>query len=382
MNVLVVTRDFPPRVNGGLSSAVGYEVDGLLAAGLNCTVVSFDAWRPCCGMPGSPVCPQIYNFTDRPLRIIRLSTPDELPRATSLAVESKPDVIHLHQSMLLDFAAEVAGDKTPIIKTIHLLQRHMNRNRRIDDTLSSLAQDAAIARCDALVVLSAAEREVLVADYPEAAAKTLLIPPGIPDTATAAAAAWPRTPGLAVNAGRFGDIKGTDTLFQVAQRLVAMDPVFRVAIAGGLPDSPPSERRYMRKWAAATAGREVSRVEFRGWMDSAALGEMFAAASVYMVPSRFETFGLAPAEAMLHSTPVVAFACGGVESLIDDGINGTLVKPGDVDGFVDACATLLSNAALCEKLGRAARATILDRFPVAGHTNAIIEAYNRLLSAI
>ncbi len=127
MNVLVVTRDFPPRVNGGLSSAVGYEVDGLLAAGVNCTVVSFDAWRPCCGIPGSPVCPQIYNFTDRPLRIIRLSSPDELPRATSLAVESKPDVIHLHQSMLLDFAVEVSGDKIPIIKTVHLLQRHMKR---------------------------------------------------------------------------------------------------------------------------------------------------------------------------------------------------------------------------------------------------------------
>jgi len=53
-----------------------------------------------------------------------------------------------------------------------------------------------------------------------------------------------------------------------------------------------------------------------------------------------------------------------------------------VNSFVDACATLLSDAALCEKLGRAARATILDRFPVTGHTRAIIDAYNGLLSAI
>lgn len=378
MNVLVVTRDFPPRVNGGISTAVGYEVDGLAAAGVDCTVVSFDDWRPASGRPDDRACPHIYPKKPGVPTIYRLSGPTALRRTMELAAESCPDVIHLHQAMLLDFAVAVSGGRTPIVQTLHVLQSHANTFRRVADTQSSLAELRGIERCDALVVLSAAERDVLASEYPSATGKTRLIPPGIPDSPAAATAGWPRRPGLTVNAGRFGDIKGTETLFEVATRLVARNPGFRVAIVGGLPDSPPSERRYMRKWAAATAGSDVSRVEFPGWLDSTGLQALFASASAYILPSLFETFGLAPAEAMLNSTPVVAFRCGGPEAMIDHGVNGILVEPGDVDGFVDAAAGLLADPALCKKLGHAARATILDRFDVASHTRSLISAYKAL----
>ncbi len=379
MNVLVVTRDFPPRINGGLSTAVGAEVDGLLAAGIHCTVVSFDAWRPCCGTPGTSVCPQIFDVADRHLRVIRVSSPDELERATSLAIESIPDIVHLHQSMLLDFATKVAADSIPVVKTLHLMHRHMNRQRRIDETSSSIAQDRAIDRCDALIVLSNAQREVLFSDYPQAVSRTALVSPCVPDTTLAATAGWPRPPGVAINAGRFGDVKATEAMFQIALDLIDRSDSFRMIVAGGLPDSPPSERRYMRKFAATAAGRETSRIEFVGWLPPDQLGIQMSRASVYLCPSRFETFGLAPAEAMLHRTPVVGFRCGGLQDFVHDGLNGVLVEPGDTNGLVDAAATLMADPATCERLGAAARARILNEFGVSSHTAALTELYRSLI---
>lgn len=379
MNVLVVTRDFPPRINGGLSTAVGAEVDGLLAAGIHCTVVSFDAWRPCCGTPGKSICPQIFDVANRHLRVIRVSSPDEIERATSIAIESIPDIVHLHQSMLLDFATKVAADSIPVVKTLHLMHRHMNRQRRIDETASSIAQDRAIDRCDALIVLSNAQREVLFSDYPQSVPRTVLVSPCVPDTTLAAASGWPRPPGVAINAGRFGDVKATDALFGIALGLVERSASFKVIVAGGLPDSPPSERRYMRKFVATATGRETSRIEFVGWLPPDELGIQMSRASVYICPSRFETFGLAPAEAMLHRTPVVGFRCGGLQDFVSDGLNGVLVEPGDTKGLVDAATTLMFDPATCEQLGAAARNRILKEFGVSSHTVTLTELYRSVI---
>ncbi len=382
MNVLVVTRDFPPRINGGISTAVGYEVDGLVAAGVNCTVVSFDDWRPASGRPDDRVCPHIFTGKPGQPTIYRLSGPTALRRTVELAVESKPDVIHLHQAMLIDFALDVAGGRVPIIQTLHVLQHHMNTFRRVADTQSSLAEARGLERSDVLIVLSAAELCRLAQEFPHLASKTTVIPPGVPDRPTAAASVWPRPAGPAVYAGRFGDIKGTNALFEIARRIVAGDPAASVVIAGGLPDSQASERRYMRKWATEAGGADVSRVAFPGWLTPAQLGDMFSRASLYMCPSLFETFGLAPAEAMLHQLPVVAFRCGGVEAMIDDGVNGVLVEPGEIDAFAAACTGLLRDPGRRAAMGRAARSTILSRFDVDAHTRAIIGAYGRLAAGI
>lgn len=375
MKILVITRDFMPRTNGGISTSVGYEVEGLVSAGHQCTVVSFDGWRPVAGNGREK--PALIDMSANP-GIVRLSSPTAQNSAFNAARLSKPDVIHLHHSTLLDFALDLSSGKIPIIKTVHVLQHVMNRYRGLDHTMTGDTQAKAISECARIVVMSKSARNALVAEFPEAADKVHVIPPGIPDYPVAAVTKWPRPYRTCTYAGRFSDIKGTDLLFETARGL-ATDPRNHVVIAGGLPDSPASERRYMRKWERDSTGGDVSRVTFPGWLERNDLCQLLCRTSVYISPGVFETFGLSIAEAMLHQTPVVATACGGPEEIIENYRTGVIVTQGDPGAFINATKRLLDDPDLCAEMGRAARQSILDRFSLKTHTHAMTSAYHELI---
>ena len=78
-------------------------------------------------------------------------------------------------------------------------------------------------------------------------------------------------------------------------------------------------------------------VTFHDAVPRAALWEALASARAVLCPSDWdEPFGLVAAEAQAAGTPVVAFARGGLTEIIDDGVTGFLLEPGDVEGAVAA----------------------------------------------
>jgi glycosyltransferase involved in cell wall biosynthesis len=78
--------------------------------------------------------------------------------------------------------------------------------------------------------------------------------------------------------------------------------------------------------------------------------------TLLVLPSRSEGMGRVVVEAMSRGRAVVATRVGGLEELVDDGRTGVLVAPGDTRALADALARLLSDRALAERLGAAARA--------------------------
>ncbi len=378
MNILVITRDYPPHTNGGISTAVWYEVQGLVAAGHRCTVVSFDAFRPVTQALLTDQVPRI-DFSCSPA-MITLSAPSAIPAALEAARQARPDVIHLHHSTLLDFALDLSGGHVPIVKTVHVIQHQMNWYRGLESTITSKAQARAVATCWRAVVMSRAAAQMMAAEFPEFSDKFRVIAPGVPDQPGAADASWPRPDRIAVHAGRFSDIKGTEVLFDVARGLTAADPRNHVVIAGGLPDGQPSERRYMRKWARGATGPDDERVSFPGWLDRSQLSALFLQSSVYLATSVFETFGLSIAEAMLHGVPVVATACGGPQEIIEPGVSGMVVPVGDTRAIVAAASSILDSPDRCAEMGRAARQSILKRFDVRTHTESLEAVYREVIS--
>ncbi|MPZ22080.1 MAG: glycosyltransferase [Dehalococcoidia bacterium] len=86
-------------------------------------------------------------------------------------------------------------------------------------------------------------------------------------------------------------------------------------------------------------------------------------ATVVVQKSVEEGFGLTVAEALWKSRPVIAGAVGGIKDQISDGVNGLLLeRPTDHQEFVDKLTLLLGDATLRERLGRAGRQTVIDRF--------------------
>jgi len=84
------------------------------------------------------------------------------------------------------------------------------------------------------------------------------------------------------------------------------------------------------------------------------IGAEYRRADVFVLPSRYEAFGLVTAEAMSYGLPVVGFAdCSGTNELIEDGRSGLLVTPGDdrARSLAQALGSLFANRAMRQRMG-------------------------------
>jgi glycosyltransferase involved in cell wall biosynthesis len=97
-------------------------------------------------------------------------------------------------------------------------------------------------------------------------------------------------------------------------------------------------------------------VTFAGYLEGQALSDAYAAADVFVFPSRSETLGNVVLEAFASGLPVVGVRDGGTIENVRDGVNGILCAPGDVDAFAQGIRHLADDASLRQRLGRNARA--------------------------
>lgn len=109
--------------------------------------------------------------------------------------------------------------------------------------------------------------------------------------------------------------------------------------------------------------------------------DLFSASDVVALPStRFEDFPNVILEAMSLGKTVVATRVGGVEEQIEDGETGLLVKPGDVGDLAKVLTLACGNAALRQRLGRAAETRFFERFTARASVERYQALYQDLLS--
>jgi glycosyltransferase involved in cell wall biosynthesis len=112
-----------------------------------------------------------------------------------------------------------------------------------------------------------------------------------------------------------------------------------------------------------------------GFVPHDEVDRLYERAAVVVLPSYREGLPLCVLEAMAHGRPVVASAVGGIPELVEDGVTGFLVEPGDVAGLRAAIEKLLTDPALRRRLGRAARARVAERCSWDRVTAATVAAY-------
>jgi len=153
--------------------------------------------------------------------------------------------------------------------------------------------------------------------------------------------------------------KGIAEFLQAARRITDAFPHVQFVIVGG---DPSADGRHFATWRALADRLALNNhVIFTGWRaDVDALTRRFdiaAQASKY-----WEGWGMSLLEAMACGKPVVGTRIGGVSEVVEDGINGLLVEPGDVDGLTQALLALLRDPALRRRMGAAGRARAEQRF--------------------
>ena len=87
--------------------------------------------------------------------------------------------------------------------------------------------------------------------------------------------------------------------------------------------------------------------------------DALAAADVFALPSRTDSFGIVFLEAWCYGVPVIGARAGGIPDVIIDGQDGLLVRFGDVVGLAQAIRLLLDDRVLAQRLGAAGRARTL-----------------------
>ncbi len=208
----------------------------------------------------------------------------------------------------------------------------------------------------AIIAVSVRTAGELAAHYGVDAARTAVIYNGVdpevfdPTRHADARAALRRDLGLAGDAplvllvGTYAR-KGLDTAIAALARA---STTAHLVVAGAGDDA------LARRWAAA-AGM-AGRLHLLGMRRD--VERLFAASDAFVLPTRYEPFGMVIAEAMASRLPVVVSACAGAAELIRHGENGFVVEAADdVEGFAAGLRAALDDPARRAAIGLAARST-------------------------
>lgn len=182
---------------------------------------------------------------------------------------------------------------------------------------------------------------------------------------------WRRSLGIADDAVTIGFVgrlvmeKGLDVFSDAIDQLERRGVAHRVLVVG---DGPA------RDWFQ----RRLPQAVFAGFQGGSDLGRAVASMDMLFNPSVTETFGNVTLEAMAAGLPVVAAVATGSQSLVLDGVNGRLIRPGAIEAFADALQYYCEKPQARAASGHAGE-RISERFGWDQVNQALVDTYLRLV---
>jgi glycosyltransferase involved in cell wall biosynthesis len=244
--------------------------------------------------------------------------------------------------------AQALADRLTLVALVHHPLALENGLNAQEAAALRDSERAALPCARHVITTSASTARLLFADYAVAADRLSIVRPG-----TDRVAAQPRAPGAVVDLLAVGSVvprKGYDIL--VAALAKVSDLPWRLIIAGDRARGAQTAREL----DADIARRGLAeRITFAGAVAPARLLQLYAAADLFVLPSRFEGYGMAYAEAIAHGVPVVGTQAGAIPDTVPAGA-GVLVPPDDVDALATVLRRLIESSSERECLAAGARA--------------------------
>ena len=278
--------------------------------------------------------------------------------------DTQADIVYVHNDPLLaSLLPKRPGQK---------LVLHMHNDHLTSPALGPLLR-LALPRIDRILCVSAFITERAQAALPRQAGKIQTVlnatdtalfrkyPPSAGAGAVGPALAEPR-PFQFLYVGRLTRDKGVHVLLEAFAAVHAASPGARLVIAGSSFFANAPKTSYEQGLALQAAPLSAS-IVFTGFIPHGELRFMYAQADAVVVPSIWqEPFGLVGLEAMSSEACVIATRVGGIPELVADGQTGLLVAPGDARALAAAMTRVMQDLGLRQRLGRAARRSVLERF--------------------
>lgn len=157
--------------------------------------------------------------------------------------------------------------------------------------------------------------------------------------------------------GRLDPVKGALLLIEAMAEVLKTHPDASLTLAGDGPARAPAE-------AQAAALGISGAVKFAGFMTQGEVAELLAQSDMLVLPSFAEGLPVVYMEALASRIPVVASRVAGVPELVEDGVTGYTVPPGDVATLADRMARLMDKPEASERMGEAGRKAVEQGFDI------------------
>jgi glycosyltransferase involved in cell wall biosynthesis len=154
----------------------------------------------------------------------------------------------------------------------------------------------------------------------------------------------------------------------------------RLRIAGDTTPQPGGPERQKLEALARERG-VADGIEFLGWVPHEALPAFLQDLDIFVLPSVYEGFGVAAAEASAMALPVVASNVYGIPDVVRDGLTGLLTPAKDSPAIAAACSRLIEDEALRLSLGRAGRDYIATNYDWQHNIAQMEQIYRDVLTA-
>ena len=162
--------------------------------------------------------------------------------------------------------------------------------------------------------------------------------------------------------GRLAAVKGVRLLFDAFRAAREAHPDLTLTLVGDGPDRAALEA------AAKPLGDAV---RFLGYRTQDEVAGILSRADMMVLPSFAEGVPVVLMEAMASEKPVIATRVAGVAELVEDGISGFVVSPGDIDGLTRAITALADDPSLRRRMGQAGRAKVRSEFAIDGEARRL-----------
>lgn len=292
-------------------------------------------------------------------------------RLRRLIREIKPDVVHLHSRRGSDLWGAVAArlEGVPVVLS-----------RRVDNPESRLVVKLKYRLYDEVVTISDGIRQVLRAEgVPERKLHCVL---SAVDTQRYRPErhhrAWFREQfglsGATLTIGmvaQFIPRKGHSTLLDALPQVVSQHPDLKVLLFG---QGPLHDEITARVQADATLARHVILPGFRKDLD-----RILPCLDVLAHPAFMEGLGVSLLQAAACGVPLVGGRAGGIPEIVQPGLNGELITPGDTAALARELSKLLGSADLRQRYGQAGRQWVEQHFSVDAMVEGNLAVYRRAI---
>jgi len=370
MKILMLSWEYPPRIVGGIARVVHDLSHKLVKDGHEVTVVTYqegdalefenDKGVKVYRVQNYMIHPN--NFTDWIMQLNFSLT----AKATQIINEQGSfDVIHAHD-WLVAYSAKTLKDafQIPIVSTIHATES--GRNSGIHDDVQRYINDTEW-------LLTYESTEVIVnSNYMKCELQRLfglpfekinVIPNGINlnnfngidrDYDFRRKYAMDNEK-IILYIGRLVYEKGIQHLISAMPKIINgyNDTKLIIGGKGGMYDE--------LKQQAKALGIE-DKVYFTGYLSSKEVQKMYKCADIAVFPSTYEPFGIVALEAMLAGVPTVVSDIGGLNEIVEHGVNGMKSYAGNCNSIADSVLSLLYNHQLCDNITKSAKNKVKQEF--------------------